>query len=100
MPLQGYKKHHEIHEIHQLRTFRALETDCDIVVHCFDVRRKVETLAHRLVGIASCDGTCRYSYGRLNSCTVVRNIGVCGVFFVKKLPKIEKKYPYVARFVH
>ncbi len=86
---QGYKKQHEIHEIHQLRTFRALETDCDIAVHCFDVRRKVETLAHRLRCIAPRQGTYRRSYGRLNSGTVARNIGVCGGFFVKKMAKIE-----------
>ena len=49
---EGYKKHNEFHEIHQLRKFRALETDCDIVVHCFDVRCKVKTLAHLLKCIA------------------------------------------------
>ena len=76
------------HENSQFCTFRSLKMYCDTFELSFDVRCKWESLAHRLVGIALCDGTCRHSYGRLNSCTAVRNIGVCGAFFVKKWPKI------------
>ena len=86
--LGGSQYHHNFLEIHQSRTFRALKTGCDIFEPSFDVRCKAQTLAYRLVGRASCDSTCRHSYGRLNSCTVVRNIGVRGTFFVKKLPKV------------
>ena len=96
------KKMPKIENLPLCRTFGALKNVFDIFELSLDVRCKVETLAHRLMGITACYGIYWRSCGHLNSCTVVSNKGenhVCGDFLVKNFPKTEN-LPYRARFVY
>ena len=96
------KKMPKIANLPLCRTFSALKNVFDIFELSLDMRCKVETLAHRLMGIAARYGNYRRSCGHLNSCTVVSNKGenhVCGDFLVKNVPKTEN-LPYCASLAH
>ena len=63
------------HENSQFCTFRSLKMYCDTFELSFDVRCKVETLAHRLAGIAALCDKKRLSYAHSNLLTMVSKLG-------------------------